>query len=251
MAPLQLCFLEIFKFVGNFWSFVISKAGPRNKNGRRRRAAAPTHACARPRHRAHVASARCSGVRMHESLRCGPARASTAPRLPPRYAPRPGRPRGLAAGPAGHASCHARPQQASWPRHALWPAAASAASWDTRASAKTREAAACRCPYCPPLQVVAAAAEFRFPHQTTATRPALPLALASLHLSPSLLPLIAARNAGPPPARGQVAARRRGRLAGAATGRPRLPSAQTRSIAAPGAALRPSPAVAGRGFGRR
>jgi hypothetical protein len=42
----------------------------------------------------------------------------------PRHAPRPGRPRCLAAGPAGHASCHARPQQASWPRRALWPAAA-------------------------------------------------------------------------------------------------------------------------------
>jgi hypothetical protein len=31
---------------------------------------------------------------------------------------------GLAMGPAGHASCLARPQQASWPRRALWPATA-------------------------------------------------------------------------------------------------------------------------------
>jgi hypothetical protein len=35
---------------------------------------------------------------------------------------------GLATGPAGHGPCRARMQQASWPRHVLWPAAASSAS---------------------------------------------------------------------------------------------------------------------------
>jgi hypothetical protein len=64
IAPLQLLFLEIFKFVDNFWSFVISKAGPRNKNERWRRAAEPARACARPRHRVHVATKPWSGVRM-------------------------------------------------------------------------------------------------------------------------------------------------------------------------------------------
>jgi hypothetical protein len=37
IGPLQLLFLEIFKLVDTFWSFVISKAGSRNWNGRRRR----------------------------------------------------------------------------------------------------------------------------------------------------------------------------------------------------------------------
>jgi hypothetical protein len=39
IAPLQLLFLEIFKFVDNFWSFAISKRHKRNRtgDGRRRR----------------------------------------------------------------------------------------------------------------------------------------------------------------------------------------------------------------------
>jgi hypothetical protein len=38
IAPLQLCFLEIFEFVDDFWSFAISKRPKRNKTwaGRRR-----------------------------------------------------------------------------------------------------------------------------------------------------------------------------------------------------------------------
>jgi hypothetical protein len=60
IAPLQLLFLEIFKFVDNFWSFVISKAGPRNKNGRRRRAAAPARASAASRPRGDQTLVRCT-----------------------------------------------------------------------------------------------------------------------------------------------------------------------------------------------
>jgi hypothetical protein len=34
MAPLQLCFLEIFNLVGTFWSYAISKQAERNENWR-------------------------------------------------------------------------------------------------------------------------------------------------------------------------------------------------------------------------
>jgi hypothetical protein len=37
IAPLQLLVLEIFEYVDTFWSFIISKTGSRNWNGRRRR----------------------------------------------------------------------------------------------------------------------------------------------------------------------------------------------------------------------
>jgi hypothetical protein len=86
------------------------------------------------------------------------ARAVDSPPHPWTRAPCPCATPRLGHGPSRPRACRSCLQQASWPRHALWPATASSTSWGTRASAKTREAAACRCPYCPPLQVVGIAA---------------------------------------------------------------------------------------------
>jgi hypothetical protein len=74
IAPLQLLFSEIFKFVDTFWSFVISKTKSWNWFE------SPTSLCRTPERRArtpdsvgHVSSSRCSGVRVPWRCRCGPA----------------------------------------------------------------------------------------------------------------------------------------------------------------------------------
>jgi hypothetical protein len=91
IVSLQLSFLEIFDLVVTFASYAILKPGKWNKT--RPGDVVTALWCTRVRSSCvgHVAGSHCSGVRTHGSLRCGPARASTAPRLPPRYAPRPGR----------------------------------------------------------------------------------------------------------------------------------------------------------------
>jgi hypothetical protein len=124
----------------------------------------------------------------------------------------------------------ARMQRASWPRSALWAACGLGHDAAHAHTLPENEPGLVVVSVSRPSSALAAtAAEPCFPRQTTAARPALPLALTSLHLSPSSLPLIAALNAGPPAARGQVAARRRGRLADEGTSRSSPPEEAGRS----------------------
>jgi hypothetical protein len=88
IAPLQLCFWEIFNLVDDFWSFAISKTVKRNRNGRRHRAAAPA------RVRGSAPTWRPSPGPAYgwpRRLRCGPSRDRGALRRPgPLWMPRPG-----------------------------------------------------------------------------------------------------------------------------------------------------------------
>jgi hypothetical protein len=149
-----------------------------------------------------------------------PLSPSPAPRLgaPPRPGRGPCRPRAASC----RAAASTRACRAStWPScPGLTPPRLALVPVVLRARQKCPGSHSVSChQYCRRSPLADAAAESCFPRRTTAAQPAPPLALTSLHLSPSSLPLIAALNAGPPAARGQVAARRRGRLAGEGTSR--------------------------------
>jgi hypothetical protein len=206
----------------------------------------------------HVSSPCRSGVRPPQANRCGPTRALGGSAPSGCRAPRPGCRCGLPVGPtwphagAATTSRACRAVQLAAPHRSVPPPRLRRRE-HVKAAKPTSFWQFSR----PPAAIDAAAAESRSPRQLASPRQPsavqllLLLPRVLLHLPPAPQLHIGAAVAGAPRPGGCCPCAPPRALAGAATGRPRPPPAQARSVAAPGAALRPSPAVAGWGFGLR